>query len=148
MQGFLVSLTAATVTLASSCASAQTVPDRGEYYYARGSISCQGPRTSCTLSFPELTARTLITRISCVIVTSGTLRTAALEDTSKTQNARMTEPLAISGEPVLYNGNNWHSINWNADLLLSPGATPAISMEVFPAGSNSLSCTITGRKGR
>jgi hypothetical protein len=128
-------------------ADAQDVPERRDYYSERAAISCQGPQTFCALQFPTISVRTLITRVSCVIITSGTLRTVTLEDASRSPNARQSEPLAVNTEPVVYNGN-WYSTNWSADFLLMPGAVPAISIDSFPAGSNTISCTISGRRAR
>jgi hypothetical protein len=132
--------------LVSESVAAQPVPERAEYYFERAAISCQGPRTSCELSFHATTTRTLITRVSCVIVTSGTLRTVTLEDVSRSANRRLSEPLAINHEPVVHNGNNWYSMNWSADFLLTDGAVASVSIDTFQAGSNQLSCTLIGRK--
>jgi hypothetical protein len=125
---------------------AQTVPDPSEYYFAKAAISCQGPGRTCTLSFLAVATPTLVTRVSCVITTSGTLRTVEVEDVSRPPLVRQSEPLAINTEPVIFQGNNWYSVNWSVDFLLAAGGRPAIAIETFPAGSNQLSCTLIGRK--
>jgi hypothetical protein len=145
----LVFIAAAAASLLNQpLANAQEVPSATEYYQSAEATTCTGPQGFCTLHFPATRSLTLITRATCLVITSGTIRTIALGYTSTANGFTFTrsEFLPISATPVVYSGSNWHSMNWTTDFLMGRGQFPAISVDAFPDGSYTIQCRLTGRK--